>query len=62
MCEITITRSKIYPRPARVGYAWYWLYMVVGPDGYRSERRGLVDSRSWAKKRWPNIPINEVWK
>lgn len=59
---IFIIRSQIHHVPARPGPAWYWLYTVVGPDGYRSERTGLADSKRWAKQHWENVPILEEWK
>lgn len=42
---ITVTRTKVYPRPARRGRAWYWSYDCVGPDGRRFDNTSIVTLR-----------------
>ncbi len=48
--EIIITRDKIYPKPARPGFAWVWSYTVSSPNEY--DASGTADEvRAIAKRR-----------
>ena len=61
--EVRVTRSKLYPQPARPGPAWYWLYCYTvdgGPE--REYGQGLADTRRWLKRNFPNATIIETWK
>ena len=58
---IKVTREKVHSRGTGK-FAWSWLYTVIGPDGYRSTGKNLVERRQWAKKRWPGHRIDETWK
>ena len=53
---ITITREKKVTRQS-----WYWMYSLVGPDGYHSTDRNLPVLRQMAEKRYPGVEIVQEW-
>ena len=51
MTTATIDRQKVYPRPARPGMAWVWVYTVTVPGvSYPMTGEGLAWARETAKR------------
>jgi hypothetical protein len=63
MEHITIERSKVYPRPARPGFAWSWVYTVTVPgQPHTFSGSPLSWARKLAKKHAAEgQPILEKW-
>lgn len=60
---ITVSRTQVYPRPARRGPAWYWVYDCTGPDGRRFDNRSIGELRGVLKRFYGrNVVIVEPWK
>lgn len=60
--EVRVTRVKLYPQVAHPGPAWRWLYCYRvdgGPE--REYGTGLVDTRRWLKRTFPNATVVEAW-
>lgn len=61
--KITVSRSKVYPQPARQGRAWHWVYECFGPDGRRFDNTSIRSLRDVLKRRYGrDIEIVEPWK
>lgn len=61
--EVLVARTKIYPRPARRGPAWYWSYTCIGPDGTRFDNTSITELRRVLKRHYGReIVIVEPWK
>ena len=54
---ITITREQKFKRQG-----WYWMYSLVGPDGYHSTEKNLPVLCQMAEKRYPGVEIIEKWQ
>lgn len=60
---ITITRSRIYPLPARPGPAWYWVYNVDVVDTHAIGTFDHLGSLlSYLKRRYPGCSIVKSWQ
>jgi hypothetical protein len=59
---ITVSRTKVYPRPARPGPAWKWIYTVAIPG---ESHTFSGDSLSWVlwlcKRKAPDLRIVLDW-
>lgn len=63
MRTATITRQKCYPRPARPGPAWHWIYTVdvTGEQQTFAQGSGLRSCESWIRRRFPDAQIVRDW-
>ncbi len=58
-----VTRSKVYPRPARPGFAWKYVYDVTIPgEPYPFGMETLSQVKSLCKRKAPSLPIHYAWK
>lgn len=58
-----VTRSKIYLRPARPGFAWKYVYDVTIPgEPYPFGMETLSQVKNLCKSKAPSLPIHYTWK
>lgn len=61
--KVTLTRSRLYPLPARRGPAWYWLYAYQTDNGVLREfGQSVGDITRFVKRTFPNATIVRAWE
>lgn len=45
------------------GFAWYWHYYAIGPDGTRFDNGSIVTLRDVLRRRYGrDIQVSETWR
>lgn len=63
VAHVLIERAKVYPRPARPGHAWRWVYTVVVPgEPHTFSGDRLAWARRLARSKAPELPVLLAWE